>query len=93
MGAMLDRLRGLRGEAGGSEDPPTRGRGNVELVPHEFVKIIAVWSLIPSYMIAGGFIGYLMDRWLDWFPYLTGAGILFALALAVRDMWRLKDEM
>lgn len=89
----LGRLRRMHGETGGSEDPPGRGRANVELVPHEFVKIIAVWSLIPSYMLAGGFIGYLVDRWLHWFPYITGLGLLFALALAVRDMWRLKDEM
>jgi F0F1-type ATP synthase assembly protein I len=83
----------MRGEAGGSEHPSGHGRAPAELVPHEFVKIIAVWSLIPSYMLAGGFIGYLVDRWVHWFPYMTGLGLLLALALAVRDMWRLKDEM
>lgn len=90
---MLNRLRAMRGEAGGPESPSTQDPKHVELVPHEFVKIIAVWSLIPSYMLAGGFIGYLVDRWLHWFPYMTGLGLLLALALAVRDMWRLKDEM
>jgi len=66
---------------------------SVDLIPREFLRIIAVWSLIPSYMIAGGFIGYLMDRWLGQFPYLTCLGFLLALGLAIRDMWRLRDTM
>lgn len=64
-----------------------------ELIPKEFLKIIAVWSLIPSYIVAGGLIGYVIDKWLKIFPYGTGAGILLALALAVRDMLRLRDIM
>jgi hypothetical protein len=53
---------------------------------------VAVWSLIPSYIAAGGAIGYGLDKWLTTFPYLTGAGILVAFSLAVRDMMRLKKE-
>ena len=63
------------------------------LIPKEFLKVLAVWSLIPSYLIAGGFIGYLLDRWFKLFPYLTGAGILIALVMAVRDMLRLREIM
>ncbi len=63
------------------------------LIPREFLRIIAVWSLIPSYMVAGGVLGYLLDRWLGWFPYLTGVTLLVALGVAVRDMLRLRDEM
>jgi len=55
--------------------------------------VIAVWSLVPSYLLAGGFFGYLVDRWLSIFPYITGVGLLIALAMAVRDMYRLRDEM
>jgi F0F1-type ATP synthase assembly protein I len=58
----------------------------------EFLKIIAIWSLIPSYLVAGGAIGYGLDRWLETFPYFTGAGLLLGLSLAVRDMLRLKKE-
>lgn len=57
------------------------------------LKTIAVWSLIPSYSIAGALIGYGLDRWLHTFPLVTGAGLIVAFAFAIRDMLRLKDEM
>lgn len=63
------------------------------LIPREFLRPIAVWSLVPSYMAAGGFLGYLVDRWLDIFPYMTGLGLLAALVMAVRDMLRLRETM
>jgi hypothetical protein len=37
-------------------------------------------------------IGYGLDKWLAIFPCLTGAGILVAFSLAVRDMMKLKKE-
>jgi hypothetical protein len=63
------------------------------MIPPEFLKIVAVWSLIPSYMLAGGLIGYGLDRWLNVFPLFTGAGIVVAFAFAIRDMLRLRDEI
>jgi F0F1-type ATP synthase assembly protein I len=57
------------------------------------LKVIAVWSLLPTYLLAGGLIGYGLDRWLHTFPFVTGAGILVAFGFAVRDMLRLKDEV
>lgn len=57
------------------------------------LKLIAIWSLIPSYSLAGGLIGYGLDRWLRTFPFITGAGIVIAFALAIRDMLRLRDEV
>ncbi len=63
-----------------------------ELIPRELLKVIAVWSLIPSYLVGGGVIGYGLDRFFHVFPYLTSAGLLIALMLAVRDMLRLRDE-
>lgn len=62
------------------------------LIPRDFLRVIAVWSLIPSYLVGGGVIGYGLDRFFSTFPYLTSAGLLFALMLAIRDMLRLKDE-
>ena len=70
-----------------------RKDGSFSLIPREFLRVIAVWSLIPSYLLAGGLAGYLADRWLGWFPYLTGAGLLLALIVAVKDMMRLRDEL
>ncbi len=61
--------------------------------PMRPLKAIAVWSLIPSYSLAGGLIGYGLDRWLHTFPFITGAGIIVAFGFAVRDMLRLKDEV
>lgn len=65
----------------------------VDLIPRDYLRIIAVWSLLPAYSLAGAFLGYWADRFLGWFPYLTGVGLLLALALAVRDMLRLRDEL
>ncbi len=62
------------------------------LIPRQFLKIIAIWSLVPSYLIGGGVIGYGLDAALHTFPYLTSVGLLLALVLAVRDMLRLRDE-
>jgi F0F1-type ATP synthase assembly protein I len=62
------------------------------LLSKELLKIVAIWSLIPSYTVAGGAIGYGLDKWFASFPYITGAGILIGFGLAVRDMLRLKKE-
>ena len=45
------------------------------------------------YAIAGAFLGYLADRWLGSFPWLTAVGLLLALVLSVRDVNRLKDAI
>jgi hypothetical protein len=71
-----------------SGNPDERHR---DLIPREFLRVIAVWSLIPSYALAGGLLGYAADKWLHTFPYLTAVGLLLALILAVRDMYRLRD--
>ncbi len=62
------------------------------LLSTKLLKIVAIWSMIPSYIVAGGVVGYGMDRWFSTFPYITCAGILVAFSLAVRDMMRLKKE-
>jgi F0F1-type ATP synthase assembly protein I len=62
------------------------------LLSTKLLKIVAIWSLIPSYIAAGGAIGYGLDKWFTTFPFITGAGILIAFSLAVRDMMRLKKE-
>jgi hypothetical protein len=63
------------------------------MIPREFLKLIAVWSLIPTYTVAGGFVGYGLDRWLGTFPLLTGGGILVGFGFAIRDMLKLRDEV
>lgn len=75
----------------GDKAHPAHGRGT-DLIPREYLRLIAAWSLIPSYLVAGGLIGYGLDTWLHVFPYLTGVGLLLALVLAVRDMLRLRRE-
>jgi hypothetical protein len=85
---MTARDEGGAGVAGGGDR-----REHVDMIPREFLKVISVWSLIPSYLLAGGLLGYFADRLAGWFPYLTGLGLLLALVLAVRDMLRLRDDM
>jgi hypothetical protein len=76
-------------DAAGGHGSPTHG--DRELIPREFLKVIAVWSLIPGYLLAGGLLGYWADSKLGTFPYITGVGLLLALVLAVRDVMRLRD--
>jgi len=82
-----DREEGATVDTAGKEPSSHRGP---ELIPREFLKVIAVWSLVPGYLLAGGFMGYAADTWLHTFPFLTGAGLILALVLAVRDMLRLR---
>jgi hypothetical protein len=63
------------------------------MISSELLKLIGVWSLIPTYTLAGGLIGYGLDRWLGTFPLATGAGIVVAFGFAIRDMLRLRDEI
>jgi F0F1-type ATP synthase assembly protein I len=63
-----------------------------ELLSTKLLKVISIWSLMPSYLAAGGAIGYGLDKWLKTFPYLTGVGLFVGFCLAVRDMLRLKKE-
>jgi F0F1-type ATP synthase assembly protein I len=64
-----------------------------DLIPREFLRAIAVWSLIPAYLLAGAFLGWLVDRWLGTWPFGAGIGLLVALGFAVRDMLRLRDTL
>jgi F0F1-type ATP synthase assembly protein I len=57
------------------------------------LKLVSIWSLIPSYSLAGGLIGYGLDRWLHTYPYLMSAGLVVAFGFAIRDMLRLRDEV
>jgi hypothetical protein len=43
--------------------------------------------------VAGGLIGYGLDRWLGTFPYITGSAVLVAFGLAIRDLLKLRDEV
>lgn len=61
------------------------------MIPESFMKIIAIWSLIPAYLAAGGLIGFGLDSWLHTFPYVTGVGLIVALGVAVKDMLRLRE--
>jgi hypothetical protein len=62
-----------------------------DLIPREFLRVIAVWSIVPAYAIAGAFLGWLVDLWLHTSPYGVGVGLILALIFAVRDMLRLRD--
>jgi hypothetical protein len=63
----------------------------VDLIPREFLRALAVWSLIPAYLAAGAF-GWLADKVFHTSPYGIGIGLLIALVMSVRDVLRLKDD-
>jgi F0F1-type ATP synthase assembly protein I len=72
-------------------EPRQGAHPSSDLIPREYLRVIAVWSLIPAYFLAGAFLGWLVDRWLGFYPYGIGVGLLVALGFAVRDMLRLRD--
>lgn len=67
-------------------------RRSSDLVPREFLRVIAVWSIVPAYLVAGAFVGWLADYWLKTYPFGVAIGLLVALVLAVHDMLRLRTE-
>jgi hypothetical protein len=77
--------------APGMQGGPTAPRRSPDLIPREFLRTIAVWSLIPAYLIAGAFVGWLADKWLNTYPFGIAIGLLVALGMSVRDMLRLKS--
>ncbi len=79
--------------AGGGGDTGVGPSGSPDLIPREFLRVIAIWSLIPAYLAAGAFVGWLIDTWLHTFPFAIGIGLLIALVMAVRDMLRLRDTL
>ena len=78
-------------DPGAERAQASRPHRSPDLIPREYLRVIAVWSLIPAYLLAGAFLGWLVDRWLGFFPYGIGVGLLAALVFAVRDMLRLRD--
>jgi F0F1-type ATP synthase assembly protein I len=64
-----------------------------DLIPREFLRVIAIWSLVPAYLLAGAFLGWLFDRWLGTWPLGIAIALFIALGFAVRDMLRLRDTL
>ena len=79
--------------AGGPDSTGVGPGRSPDLIPREFLRVIAIWSLVPAYLAAGAFIGWLLDTWLHTFPFAIGIGLLAALVMAVRDMLRLRDTL
>ena len=69
-----------------------RSHSSQDLFSPEFLRIIGMWSVIPTYLIAGGLLGWLADYILHTFPFGIAVGLLAALALSVRDSMRLRNE-
>ncbi len=65
--------------------------GHPDLISREFMRVIAIWSIVPAYMLAGMFLGWIADSVLHTSPYGIGVGLIIGLILAVRDMLRLRD--
>ncbi len=81
-------------DANSERRPRTDRRSRTpDLIPREFLRVIALWSLIPAYMIAGAFLGWIVDRWLGTWPYGLAIGLFIGLGVAVRDMIRLRDTL
>lgn len=64
-----------------------------DLISRDFMRLIAIWSIIPAWLIGGAFLGWLVDQWLHTFPYGVGIGLVVGLALSVRDVMRLRDTL
>lgn len=64
-----------------------------DLISRDFMRLIAIWSIVPAWLIGGAFLGWLVDQWLHTFPYGIGVGLVLGLALSVRDVMRLRDSL
>jgi F0F1-type ATP synthase assembly protein I len=59
----------------------------------KYLRIVAIWSLVPGYTIAAGILGYFLDQWFGTWPFIFTGCLVIALVLAVRDMIRLRKEI
>jgi F0F1-type ATP synthase assembly protein I len=66
---------------------------NPDLISRDFMRLVAIWSIVPAWLIGGAFLGWLVDLWLHTFPYGVGIGLIVGLALSVRDVMRLRDSL
>ena len=64
-----------------------------DLISRDFMRLVAIWSIVPAWLIGGAFLGWLADLWLHTFPYGTCIGLVVGLVLSVRDMMRLKSTL
>jgi F0F1-type ATP synthase assembly protein I len=64
-----------------------------DLISRDFIRLIAIWSIVPAWLIAGAFLGWLADLWLHTFPYGIGIGLMVGLVLSVRDVMRLRESL
>jgi hypothetical protein len=69
-------------------------KSSKSLISPEFVRIISMWSVIPTYLIAAAVLGYFVGHWIApaATPYIMGGFLLIALLLAVRDVARIRRE-
>ena len=73
-------------------DAPDDGR-KPDLISRDFMRLVAIWSIVPTWLIGGALLGWLFDLWLGTSPYGIGVGLIIGLALAVRDIMRLRDSL
>jgi len=64
-----------------------------DLISRDFMRLVAIWSIVPAWLIGGAFLGWLVDQWLHTFPYGVGIGLVLGLVLSVRDIMRLRDSL
>lgn len=64
-----------------------------DLISRDFMRLVAIWSIVPAWLIGGAFLGWLADQWLHTFPYGVGVGLVVGLVLSVRDIMRLRDTL
>lgn len=69
------------------------GARKPDLISRDFMRLVAIWSIVPAWLIGGAFLGWLVDQWLHTFPYGVGIGLMVGLALSVRDVMRLRDTL
>ncbi|MEI7815052.1 MAG: hypothetical protein WCJ13_09700 [Coriobacteriia bacterium] len=64
-----------------------------DLISRDFMRLVAIWSIVPAWLIGGAFLGFLVSLWLRFpWPYGIGVGLVVGLALSVRDVIRLRDS-
>jgi len=67
-------------------------RNSRSLLSPEFLRIVGVWSVIPTYLIAGAALGFLFDYFAGTWPFGLAIGLLIGLIVGVLDSLRLRNE-
>jgi len=81
----MDELDARLKQARGTAAPPKQDLRSVHRQTAVAYRVLV--DMIAG-LLVGGFLGYWLDRWLDWTPYALIGGLILGFSAGVNNAWR-----